>query len=117
MLRTASGQKVAHDIRTIECGTGYGFTRRLSGAETSVQKILLVVSRPAERERQPHHVQLTRAGRCIVNQRNGSKIPMHLKTGVYTIKLWVEGEKYAKNTHPKIEELGTWSGGNCQAKL
>ena len=35
-LKTASGQRVAHEcIRTIECSTEYGFTRRLSGAVDS----------------------------------------------------------------------------------
>ena len=61
MLRTASGQKVAHEcIRTIECSTEYGCTRRLTGAVTSVQKFLLAVSRLAETG---HQVQFTRTER------------------------------------------------------
>ena len=40
MFKTASGQKVAHEgIRTTECINEYGFTRQLTGAVTSVQKI------------------------------------------------------------------------------
>ena len=45
MFRTSSGQKVAHEgIWTIECSTECGFTRRLTGAVTSVQKILCLDS-------------------------------------------------------------------------
>ena len=85
--------------RSIECSTEYGFTRRQTGAVTSVQKIIFVVSRLAE---PGHHVQFTRTGRCIVNKRNGSKIPLHLKNRVSTLKLWVKGERHDKNTNPKI---------------
>ena len=57
MLRTASGQLVAHEgIRTSECTTDDGFTRRLARAVTSAQKILLAVSRLAETG---HQVQFT----------------------------------------------------------
>ena len=57
MLRTASGQLVAHEgIRTSECTTEDGFTRRLARAVTSAQKILLAVSRLAETG---HQVQFT----------------------------------------------------------
>ena len=56
--RTASGQKVAHDgIRTFECSTLYGFTRRLTGAVISDQKILSAECRLAEIG---HQMQFTR---------------------------------------------------------
>ena len=51
-----------------------------------------------------------------MNERNGSKSPMHLKSGVCTIKWWAKGERHDKNTTPKIEEMGTLSGGNLQAR-
>ena len=61
MVRTASSQQVALEgIGTIECGTEYGCTRRLTGAVTSVQKFLLAVSRLAETG---HQVQFTRTER------------------------------------------------------
>ena len=56
-------------------------TSEQSSAVTSVQKILLAVSRLAERG---HQMQFTRTGGCIVNERNGSKIPTQLKNRVHT---------------------------------
>lgn len=37
-----------------------------------------------------HKVQFTNSGGYIENERDGSKIPMHLKHGVYVINLWVK---------------------------
>ena len=103
MFRTASGQKVAHEgIRTIACSTEYGCTRRLTGAVTSVQHILLAVSRFAETG---HQVQFTRTGGCILNERNGSKIPMHRRTES-TQSSWVKGVTSDKTITPKIEVFG-----------
>ena len=60
MSRSDSGQKVAHeDIRTIECISENGFTKRVTGAVTSAQKILLAVCRLAEIG---HQMQFTRTG-------------------------------------------------------
>ena len=72
MFRTVSGQKVGDDMKV---------SSEQSSAVTSVQKTLLAVSRLAERG---HQMQITRTGRCIVNERNGSKIPTQLKNGVHT---------------------------------
>ena len=72
-FRTASGQKVSDEgIRTIERNTEYGFTRSYWLYLDSQRQVI------------------RRTGGCIVNERAGSKIPVHLKHGVYTIKLWVK---------------------------
>ena len=52
-----------------------------------------------------------------MNERNGSNIPMQLKSGVYTIELWVKGETHDKKVNPKIEGLATLSVNNQQARL
>ena len=96
----------------MECSIEYGFTRRPTGAATSVQKMLLVVSRLAKTR---HEVQCTRTGGCI--ERKGIKIPMHLKNAVYTIKWWVKGVTHDKTVNPNCDELGTLSEGNWQARL
>ena len=50
MCRTVSSRKGAHEsIRITECSMEYACTRRLTDAVTSVHKILLAVSRLAER--------------------------------------------------------------------
>ena len=104
-------RKLAHEgSRTIECSTEHGFTRRLAG---TVQ-ILFAVSRLSETGRQ---VTFTRTDGCIVNERHGSKIPMHWKDGVYTSRLCVEGVHHDETMYPKSEKLGTLSGGNGQAGL
>ena len=72
MFRTVSGQKVGDDMKV---------SSEQTSAVTSVQKILLAVSRLAERG---HQMQFTRTGGCTVNERNGSKIPTQLKNGVHT---------------------------------
>ena len=60
MFRTANGQTAAPEgIRSIECNTEYGITRRLTGAVTSVQKISMAVTRLAGTG---HQMQLTRTG-------------------------------------------------------
>ena len=104
MLRTAGGQNVVHEgTRTIVCSIEYGFAGRLTGAATPVQKILLAVSRLAETS---HQVQFNSTGGCIVNERNGSNIPVHWKNGFYTIELWVKGERYDQNKNPT--KLKSW---------
>ena len=72
MFRTVSGQKVGDDMKV---------SSEQTSAVTSVQKILLAVSRLAERG---HQMQFTRTGGCIVNERNGIKMPAQLKNGVHT---------------------------------
>ena len=52
-------------------------------------------------------MQFNRTGGCNLNERSGSKIPMHLKNGVCTFKMWVKSEKHDENKNPMIEELGT----------
>ena len=80
MIKTSSGQKVAHGgIRTTEWSTEYGFTRRLMGAVASVQEILLAVSRRRDRSSSAHR----QDGRPHCDERNSSKIRMHLKNGFY----------------------------------
>ena len=53
----------------------------------------------------------------MVNGRNGRKISVHLKTEVYTIKLWVKGERHDKTVTPKSEEPNLVSGNSRQARL
>ena len=66
MSRSGSGQKVAHaGIRTIDCISEYGFTKRVTGAVTPVQKILLAVCRLAEIG---HQMQFTRTEGYIMNE-------------------------------------------------
>ena len=103
MFRTASGQKVAHEAQHsvwTHNKTTDGFSD--IGAED------LVGCGSTRRDRSSSAVRHNRG--CNVNQMNGSKVLMHLKNAVCTIKLWVKGEKHVKNMHPMVEELGTLSG-------
>ena len=52
----------------------------------------------------------------ILNERNGSNIPMQVKNEVSKIELWVNVVTQDKTVDPNSEELGTLSGGNPQAR-
>ena len=62
-------------------------------------------------------MQSIRTGGCIEQNGNGSKIPMHLKNGVCSIKLCVKGEKHDKTMNQKSAELGPLSASNRHARL
>ena len=109
-FKTASGERVAHEgMRTIECITESNLIRRLTGAVTGVKKVLLAVSRLTETG---HYVHFTSTGGYIENKTDGSRIPMHLKNGVYIIKLWVKASSTAWTGR---RELASLSGGTRPA--
>ena len=109
-FRTASGERVAHEgLRTIATVTENGLTRRMTGAITSVNKVLLAVSRLAETG---HRAHFTKDGGYLENVKDGTKIPMYQKNGVYMIKLWV---KRSAGTRAREEVLASLSGGPRQA--
>ena len=110
-FKTASGERVPHQgMRTIECITESNLVRKLTGAVTGVKKVLLAVSRLTETG---HYVHFNSNGGYIENKTDGSKIPMHLKNGVYVIKLWV---RVSGTTWAYHNELGSLSGGTRQAQ-
>jgi hypothetical protein len=105
-LETASGQRVPREgMRAIECITESDLIRRLTGAATDVKKVLLAVSRLTETG---HYVHFTSSGGYIKNKKDGCRIPMHSKNGVYVIRLWVRvtGLAWASRS-----ELAALSGG------
>jgi hypothetical protein len=110
-FKTASGERVPHQgMRTIECITEGNLIRKLTGAVTGVKKVLLAVSRLTETG---HYVHFTSTGGYIENKTDGSRIPMHLKNGVYIIKLWVRVSGTAWAYH---NELASLSGGTRPAR-
>ena len=110
-FKTASGERVPHQgMRTIECITESNLIRKLTGAVTGVKKVLLAVSRLTETG---HYVHFTSTGGYIENKTDGSRIPMHLKNGVYIIKLWVRVSGTAWANH---NDLASLSGGTRPAR-
>ena len=76
----------------------------------SVKKVLLAVSRLTVTG---HRVNFTKTGGYIENKTDGSRIPMHLKNGVYIIKLWVRVSGTAWANH---NDLASLSGGTRPAR-
>jgi hypothetical protein len=79
-------------------------TRKLTAAVTSVKKVLIAVSRLVETG---HRVHFEERGGYIENLKDGSRIPMVLKRGVYVIKLRVRRPRGAATWLAPLSG-GTW---------
>ena len=112
-FRTASGERVRHQgLQTIEALDAKYRKRRLTAAVTRVSKVLLAVSRlPAT----GHEVRFTPTGGFIENKKDGIRIPMEMKNGVYIIKLWIR-KKARSNECDDSATLEMLFGGQRQAE-
>ena len=106
-FRTASGEQGKHEgVKILHVVTENGLQRKLTCAVTDVREMLLATSQLGS---MGYFVGLGKYGGYIENTKDGSRIPVRLKNGIYMIKLWVLGVRLGQcgpNPHLKKRELG-----------